>query len=99
MNTSVVILKRDVYRFRITPIVKRLMKANLIYGEKFEADEIIEEIVGEMSVLGPQTFMAITDHELIKRIKRRMALELVTGLLDDFTPEEMSLFDEAVNGR
>ena len=99
MNANVLILKRDVYRFRITPIVKRLMKANPIYSEKFEPDEIIEEIVGEMSGLGPQTFMAIADHELIGRIRRRMALELVTGLLDDFTPEEMSLFDEAVNGR
>jgi len=99
MNTSVVILKIEVYRFRITPIVKRLMKANPIYGEKFEQDEIIEEIVGEMSELGPQKFMAITDHELIGRIKRRMALELVSGLLDDFTPAEMKIFDEAVNGR
>ena len=46
-----------------------------------------------------EEFRAITDNELTRRIKKLLTLEAVSGTLNDLTPEQMAIFDEAVEGR
>ncbi len=41
----------------------------------------------------------ITDDEIFKRIKQILALEVMSGLLKDLTPEELKIFDEAAKRR
>jgi len=38
----------------------------------------------------------ISEEELAKRIKSLLSLSWVSGILSDFTPEEIRIFDEAV---
>ncbi|HLO85106.1 MAG TPA: hypothetical protein VK203_08865 [Nostocaceae cyanobacterium] len=39
---------------------------------------------------------SISEEELTKRVKRILSLHLVSGMLNDFTPEQMQLFDQSV---
>jgi len=90
---------KDIYRFRLTPLVNRLLATDEVYRKEFNPDELLEYLVREMMYYIPEYFLAIKDDELTGRVERLMALELVYGLLDDLTAEEMQLFDEAVAGR
>jgi len=38
----------------------------------------------------------ISEEKLTKRIKRILSLHLVSGMLNDLTPEQMQMFDESV---
>jgi hypothetical protein len=42
---------------------------------------------------------SISEQELTKRIKRILSLHLVSGMLNDLTPEQMRIFDESVKRR
>lgn len=44
----------------------------------------------------PEDVLSLTDDELSQRIKKIMVIELVAGMLQELTPEEMKSFDEAV---
>lgn len=98
-NQIAAIPTRDVYRFRLNPLVTQLLKTDEIYGQEFEQNEILQDMISEMEYIPPEQFLAITNNELTERLDRLMALELVYGLLDDLTSDEMELFDEAIAGR
>ncbi len=42
---------------------------------------------------------AISNSELRERINSVLVLEAVSGTLNDLTPEQINIFDEAVEGR
>ncbi len=44
----------------------------------------------------PEDVLSLTDDELSQRIEKMMVIELVAGMLQELTPEEMKSFDEAV---
>ena len=50
-------------------------------------------------VVEPEEIISLDEHRLTKRITGIMAVELVSGMLDDLTPEQMEMFDAAVEGR
>lgn len=87
---------KDIYRFRLTPLVNRLLATDEVYRNEFNPNELLEYLMREMAYYKPEEFLAIRDHDLTGRVERLMALELVYGLLDDFSSEEIQLFDEAV---
>lgn len=93
------ISSKDIYRFRLAPLVNHLLSTDDVYKNEFNANKLLEYLVGEMEYYKPAEFLAIRDDDLTGRVERLMALELVYGLLDDFSVEEMQLFDEAVAGR
>jgi len=90
---------RDVYRFRLNPLVTQLLETDEVYSEEFDQNKILQYLISEMEIIPPEQFLAITNNELIERLERLMALELVYGLLDDLTADEIQLFDEAIAGR
>ena len=47
----------------------------------------------------PEHVISLTDDELAQRIEKMMVIELVAGMLQELTPEEMESFDEAVKRR
>jgi hypothetical protein len=49
--------------------------------------------------LSPDELQEIDDEDLSSRIRKVLTLESVSGMLDDFTPEQMEIFDAAVEGR
>ncbi len=55
--------------------------------------EVINQTFDPVAVPDMNT---ISEEELTRRIKSILSLHLVSGMLNDFTPEEMQIFDEAV---
>ncbi len=84
---------------RISPIVEKLIKENTLYQEKLNKEKMVEMLVDLFASFSEEEFRAIPDNELTRRIDKILVLEAVSGTLNDLTPEEMAIFDEAVEGR
>ncbi|BAY31588.1 hypothetical protein NIES2107_34490 [Nostoc carneum NIES-2107] len=84
---------------RISPIVEKLFKANSLYLVKLKRRDMIEMLVDLFSKFSPEEMQAIKDDDLTDRIDSILVLEAVSGTLNDLTPEQIALFDEAVEGK
>ena len=84
---------------RISPIVNQLFKSNSLYQTRLKKEEMLEMLVNLSSKFSPEEFTAISDSQLAKRIDKILVLEAVAGTLNDLTPEQIKIFDEAVCGR
>ncbi|NMG10691.1 hypothetical protein [Brasilonema sp. UFV-L1] len=84
---------------RISPIVGKLFQSNSLYQVKLDKDEMLEMLVSLFGKFSPEDIRAISDKELTKRIDKILVLEAVSGTLNDLTPEEIEIFDAAVEGR
>jgi hypothetical protein len=97
-NAQDFIPKKEIYRIRIAKIVDNVMKEDDIFREELNQDKIIEFIINIMQKISVEDFLGIDDAELKKRIGRLMAWNMLSGLLDDFTPEQKRIFNESVRG-
>ncbi len=81
---------------RISPIVENLFKGNSLYEiklNKLEMSQMLVELFGQF----PQEEMReIKDDDLLDRIDSILILEAVSGTLNDLTPEQIKMYDEAV---
>ncbi len=84
---------------RIAPIVEKLIKGNSLYQVKLKRDEMVKMLVDLFSSFSEEEFKAIPENELIRRIQKLLTLEAVSGTLNDLTPEQIAIYDEAVEGR
>jgi hypothetical protein len=84
---------------RISSIVEKLFQTNSLYQVKLDKDEMLEMLISLFGKFSPEKMRAITDKELTKRIDKILVLEAVSGTLNDLTPEEIEIFDAAVEGR
>jgi len=80
----------------LTQIVETLIDNNPIYQENLERQEMIQMINQKFNPVAIPDLNSISEEELTKRIKSILSLHLVSGMLNDFTPEQMQLFDESV---
>jgi hypothetical protein len=81
---------------RILPIVENLFQGNSLYQVKLNQQEMIEMLVELFGQLSPEEMRAITGHELTRRIDKILVLEAVSGTLNDLTPEQIKMYDDAV---
>jgi len=84
---------------RISPIVDQLFKGNSFYMVRLKTTARIEDLVSLFGKFSPEEFRSIPDQELTRRISKILTLEAVSGTLNDFTPEQMKIFDESVEGK
>ncbi|MBD2602981.1 hypothetical protein H6G81_00220 [Scytonema hofmannii FACHB-248] len=84
---------------RISPIVEKLFKANSLYLVKLKKQEMIEMLVELFAQFTPEEMRAIKDDDLTKRIDSILILDAISGTLNDLTPEQIKMFDEAVKRR
>jgi len=84
---------------RISPIVENLFKRSSFYIVKLNKQEMVEMLVNLFGKFSPEEMKAISDNELSRRIKKILTLEAVSGTLNDLTPEQIKIFDEAVLGK
>ncbi len=95
-----VILKKDVYRLRITPIVKRLIEKSEAFQQELDKTQIVEALTNAIQKKFPlPQFLAMSDETLSRKIEKVMAIRALAGLLDDLTPEQKLSFNNAVAGR
>jgi hypothetical protein len=81
---------------RISPIVEKLFKGNSLYLVKLNQQEMIEMLVELFGQLSSEEMRAIKDNDLTRRIDKILVLEAVSGTLNDLTPEQIQMYDEAV---
>jgi hypothetical protein len=84
---------------RIKPIVEKLIKSSSLYQVKLKKDEMVKMLVDLFASFSEEEFRAISENELIRRIQKLLTLEAVSGTLNDLTPEQIAIYDEAVEGR
>ncbi|HLO85308.1 MAG TPA: hypothetical protein VK203_09890 [Nostocaceae cyanobacterium] len=93
-NTS---LKEETAFTRISAIVKNLIANNSVYQERLEQNEMIQKMYELFTEPNSGDHIdTIEDRDLSERINQILAVYALGGLLDDLTPEEMAIFDEAV---
>ncbi|MBD2676947.1 MULTISPECIES: hypothetical protein [Nostoc] len=88
--------QRDILIARILPIVEKLFRDNNLYKLKLGKQEMIKMLVNMFDQFSPEEMKAITEHELTRRIDKILVLEAVSGTLNDLTPEQIKMYDEAV---
>ena len=81
---------------KLTEIVKTLIDNNPLYQENLDKQDMIEVINRNFDPVKVIDVNSISEQELTKRIKRILSLHLVSGMLNDLTPEQMRIFDESV---
>jgi len=91
--------KKDVFLVRISRIVDFLINNNSFYQEKLNKNEIVPDLVDLFKQFSLEEFATIEDEDLTHRIDRILVTHAVSGTLNDLTPEQMQMFDEAVEGR
>lgn len=84
---------------RISPIVDKLFKSNSLYLVRLKKWEIMEMLVDLFGRFTPEEMRAIPEEDLTRRIDKILVLEAVSGTLNDLTPEQIKIFDEAVEGK
>jgi uncharacterized protein YfkK (UPF0435 family) len=91
--------QRDALVARILQIVEKLFRDNNLYKLRLDKPEVIEMLVNMFGQFSPEEMRAITEDDLIRRIRKILTLEAVSGTLNDLTPEQIAIFDAAVEGR
>lgn len=82
---------------RISAIVKNLIANNSVYQERLEQDKMIQKMYELFTKPNSgDDIDTIAEDDLTERINQILVVHAMAGLLDDFTPEEMAIFDEAV---
>jgi hypothetical protein len=81
---------------KLTEIVKTLIDNNPLYQENLDKEKMLEVINRTFDPVAVPDVNSISEEELMKRIKSILSLHLVSGMLNDLTPEEMRIFDESV---
>jgi hypothetical protein len=84
---------------RIAPIVEKLFQGNSLYVVRLKQLEMIEMLVELFAKFTPEEMSKIKDSDLQERIDSILVLEAVSGTLNDLTPEEIAIFDAAVEGK
>ncbi|MEH2166677.1 MAG: hypothetical protein V7K41_08385 [Nostoc sp.] len=81
---------------RISPIVENLFKGNSLYEVKLNQLEMSQMLVELFGQFSQEEMREIKDDDLIDRIDSILILEAVSGTLNDLTPEQIKMYDEAV---
>jgi hypothetical protein len=91
---------KDTALHRISKIVDQACEESEIFREEVNKAEFMGYFSDRIeNGLSPDEFISITDEELTERIRQHLAIDVLFGLLSDLTPEEMEIFDAAVEGR
>ncbi|MFM6011997.1 MAG: hypothetical protein ACKPER_08465, partial [Dolichospermum sp.] len=77
-------------------IVTTLIDNNPLYQENLDREKMIELIKNIFNPAEVPDVNSISQEQLTKRIKSILSLHLVSGMLNDLTPEQMRIFDESV---
>ncbi|MEA5582130.1 hypothetical protein VB620_12360 [Nodularia harveyana UHCC-0300] len=82
---------------RISAIVEKLIASNSLYQERLDRHEMSEKIYNLFAQPDSgDDINIITEGDLTNRINQMLVVEAMSGLLNDFTSEEMTIFDAAV---
>ena len=89
--------KQELVVKRIENIVSILMEERPLFKDELNYSEIVQHLARLFKENLPfEQFNVMSDQELKNHCSSIMSTELLAGILDDLTPEEMTIFDEAI---
>ncbi len=91
-------MEKNIVLKRISEMIDQVMESKSIYQE-LDRDELIETFSKILDRVSPQILLPLNDERLKKRVRRVMATELLWTTPNDLTPEEIEMFNAAVEGR
>lgn len=84
---------------RIAEKIAKIMQTDSFF-QKLDADELTQHYSALLlKHWTSEQVLAFSDEEITKMLKGMMAFRGIFGLLDNLTPEQQRMFDEAVEGR
>jgi len=88
--------EKDAINSRISARVDNLIQSKSLFERLDKAGivKLLSTLVEKN--LSTEQLRAISDEELTRRIKKIMVIQTVAGTLNDLTPEQMEIFDAAV---
>ncbi len=90
-------VQRELMIKRIEPVITILMEERPLFKEKLNSSEILQELVQLFTENLPfEEFDSLSDKDLKKHCSIIMVTEAVSGTLNELTPEQMTIFDEAI---
>jgi hypothetical protein len=82
---------------RIEEVVSAIMKERPIFKEDLDYAEIVQYLVKLFQKNLPfEEFNTMSDEELKEHCSFIMATELLAKIGEDFTPEQMAMFEDAI---
>jgi len=84
---------------RIANIVETLFRDREFLRDRLDRVKSTQEMIDIFGKFSPEELQAISDNDLTKRINNILTVDSVAGMLNDLTPEQIRMFDEAVEGR
>ena len=85
---------------RISGIVEKAIQEDSQFQQELDRGEMTTIVYTTIAEnLSAEQLDAIDDREFARRIKKMLVLELVSGMLDDLSREQMENFDAAVERR
>lgn len=91
-------VEKDTALSRISAIVEDSIQNETVF-HNLKKGEIIKIFSNLLDKTSPTKVLSLDNEELTNRANGVMAIEAMSHLLDDFTPEEMEMFETAVEGR
>jgi hypothetical protein len=85
---------------RISTIVDKVFEDSEVYRKEIDRTAFMQYFSNRLeNGLVPEEVISITEEELTRWIRQNMAINVLSGLLSDLTPEEMKIFEDAVKRR
>ena len=85
---------------RISKIIDQVFEDSEVYREEINKAEFMQHMSSRLdNGLPSEKVISISEERLTQIVRRHMAYELLGTLLDGLTPEEIRIFNEAVEGR
>lgn len=82
---------------RIARVVANLREERPLFKEELDYERSILHLANLLETnLSIEDFQNLSDLELKKRCSAILSTELIAGMLDDLTPEELAIFEKAV---
>jgi len=88
--------EKQVLLSHVSQIVENLIQGNTLYQERLDTDEMIKLMIHLFDRFSMEELKAIPNDDLIDRIDSILVVEAVSGTLNDLTPEQMKMFEDAV---
>ncbi len=90
---------KDTVILRISAIIDKLLASDSLFQERLDKSELVKIFSNILDQVSPQELIGLDDEELADRVDKVMVIEAVSGTLNGLTPEQMEIFDAAVEGR
>ena len=91
--------EKDIFLVRISPIIDTLFTNNSFFQERLDKNDMNQHITKLFKKLPVEEFIAIDNKDLNDRVDGLLVISATAGMLADLTPEEVEVFDAAVENR